>query len=85
MFEYDKIINEEKNLNIVEKVTDYEEGATHYLPHIPVIREYKETTKTRIVFDASCKSWKAIFKWYSWIWSFLDTIAYRCIIEILFF
>ena len=56
MFEYDKIINEQKNLNIVEKVTDYEEGATHYLSHRPVIREYKETTKTRIVFDASCKS-----------------------------
>ena len=56
MFEYDKIINEQKNFNIVEKVTDYEVGATHYLPHRPVIREDKETSKTRIVFDASCKS-----------------------------
>ena len=56
MFEYDKIITEQKNLNIVEKVTDHEVSATHYLAHRPVIREDKETTKTRIVFDASCKS-----------------------------
>ena len=55
MFEYDKIITEQKNLNIVEKVTDYEVSATRYLPHRPVIREDKETTKTCIVFDASCK------------------------------
>ena len=55
MFEYDKIITEQKNLNIVEKVTDYEVSATRYLPHRPVIREDKETTKNRIVFDASCK------------------------------
>ena len=55
MFEYDKIITEQKNLNIVEKVTDYEVSATRYLPHRPVIREDKETTKTHIVFDASCK------------------------------
>ena len=48
LFEYDKIINKPKNLNIVEKVTDYEVGATQYLPHRPVIRENKETTKTRI-------------------------------------
>ena len=56
MFEYGKVINEQKNLNIVEKVTDYEAGATHYLAHRPVIREDKEITKTRIVLDASCKS-----------------------------
>ena len=56
LFEYDKVINEQKNLNIVEKVTDYEAGATHYLAHGPVIREDKEITKTRIVLDASCKS-----------------------------
>ena len=56
LFEYDKIINEQKSLNIVEKVTDYKVRATYYLPHRPVIREEKKTTKTRIVFDASYKS-----------------------------
>ena len=55
LFEYDKFINEQNNLNIVEKVTDYEVEATHYLPHRPVIWEDKETTKNRIVFDASVK------------------------------
>ena len=55
MFEYDKIINEQKNLNIVEKVAAYKVGAAHYLPRRPVIRDDKETTKTRIVFDAICK------------------------------
>ena len=30
--EYDKIINKQKNLNNVEKMTNYEVGATHYLP-----------------------------------------------------
>ena len=56
LFEYDKTINEQKNLNIVEKVIHYGVEATHYLPHRPVIREDKETTKTCILFDASCKS-----------------------------
>ena len=56
MFEYDKFINQQNNLNIVEKLTDYEVGATHYLPHRPVIWEDKETTKNCIVFDASVKA-----------------------------
>ena len=32
LLEYDKIINKQKNLNNVEKMTNYEVGATHYLP-----------------------------------------------------
>ena len=62
LLEYNEIIiyyiyiNEQKNLNVIEEATDYEVEPTHYLPHRPVIREDKQTTKTRIVFDASCKS-----------------------------
>ena len=28
---------------------------THYLPHRPVVKENRQTTKVRMVFDASCK------------------------------
>ena len=34
---------------------DHEIGNTHYLPHKPVIREDKRTTKLRMVYDASAK------------------------------
>ena len=54
--QYDKIIKEQLELGIVDKVS--EEGSASkvsYLPHQPVIREDAETTKVRIVYDASCK------------------------------
>ena len=54
--EYDKIIKEQRNLKVIETAGDYKPGETHYLPHRPVIKPNKETTKIRIVFDASCKS-----------------------------
>ena len=41
---------------MIEKVDSYEFGETHYLPHRPVLRDEKETTKMRVVFDASCAS-----------------------------
>ena len=56
--EYDRIINEQLRLGIIEKVLDLESTEAeklHYLPHQPVIRRDAETTKVRIVFDASCK------------------------------
>lgn len=52
--EYDRIINEQVNLGIVEKAPEsYTVGVTNYLPHRPVIRENSATTKLRIVFDGS--------------------------------
>ena len=54
---YDEIIQEQRNLGIIEEVDDVGEiGRTSYLPHHPVVRNEKETTKTRVVFDASAKS-----------------------------
>ena len=41
---------------IVEKVTSDPVGREFYIPHKPVIRESAESTKLRIVFDASARS-----------------------------
>ncbi|XP_065891704.1 uncharacterized protein [Dysidea avara] len=55
---YDDVIKEQLAAGIVEVVKD--EGSqsklTHYLPHHPVIREDKLTTKVRVVYDALAKT-----------------------------
>ena len=53
--QYDGIIQEQIAEGVVEKVTGKPVGKEFYLPHKPVIRESAESTKTRIVFDASVK------------------------------
>ena len=53
---YNDIISEQENLNIIEKVPESSTvDNVHYLPHRPVVRDDKVTTKTRMVFDASAK------------------------------
>ena len=42
---------------MIEEVNNYENTRIHYLPHRPVVQD-KESTKVRMVFDASCKSFK---------------------------
>ena len=55
--EYNNIIHSYLEQGIVEKVENMgDPGMVHYLPHRAVIREDKETSKVRIVFDASSKS-----------------------------
>ena len=58
--EYDKIMNDYLKEDIVEIVPPSEEivlpGSTHYLPHRAVVKENRETTKVRIVFDDSAHS-----------------------------
>ena len=54
---YDKVIQEQLEDGIVEKVSDItpQKGKEFYLPHKAIIREDAERTKLRIVNDASSK------------------------------
>ena len=53
---YDKIIQEQIDQGIVERVKEDAVGKEFYTPHKPVVRESAETTKTRIVYDASARA-----------------------------
>ena len=53
--EYDAILKEQEEKGIIENVNHDQEspvGKTHFLPHQPVVRQDKNTTKVRIVYDA---------------------------------
>ena len=55
--EYDKIIQDQLKEGIVERKSDETQGKREcYLPHKAVIRETAQSTKMRIVFDASVKA-----------------------------
>ncbi|XP_074658631.1 uncharacterized protein LOC141911540 [Tubulanus polymorphus] len=57
--EYDSVIKEQLDNNIVQLVESPEigeVGKVHYIPHHAVIRSGHSTTKLRIVYDASCKA-----------------------------
>ena len=59
MHEYDATIWSQLQLGIVEEVKELgypADGKVYYLPHHAVVRTDKETTKVRIVCDASAKS-----------------------------
>jgi len=53
---YDEIIQEQLDEGIVERVEEDPKEREFYIPHKPVVRETAETTKVRIVFDASAKA-----------------------------
>ncbi|XP_045777844.1 uncharacterized protein LOC123875840 [Maniola jurtina] len=53
--EYNKFMKEYEDLGHMSEVTDYDDHGC-FLPHHAVIRESSETTKTRVVFDASSKT-----------------------------
>ena len=57
--QYDSIILDQIVQGIVQPVENpdvAEVGKVHYLPHHAVVRQDKETTKLRVVYDASAKS-----------------------------
>ena len=57
MKSYNDIFNEQKSMEIIESAPGPGKiGETYYMPHHPVIRNDKSSSKVRIVFDASSKS-----------------------------
>ena len=55
--QYNEVFEKQKCLGIIETVSEPgKKEETHYLAHHPVIREDKDSTKIRIVFDASAKT-----------------------------
>ena len=57
--QYNDVIREQLKQGIIEPVdqgTTYGVGEVHYIPHHEVIRVDKETTKLRVVYDASVKA-----------------------------
>ena len=56
--DYNNIFKDYLESKIIEKVLEdeiaKESGSVHYLPNRPVVRQDKEMTKIRAVFDASC-------------------------------
>ena len=48
-------MEQKQNGIIGEVISPGKLGETHYIPHHPVIRDDKTTTKIRIVFDASAR------------------------------
>lgn len=55
---YDAIIQEQLRkgiVQVVDKDKAIEGDRIHYLPHHPVVRKDKDTTKVRVVYDASAK------------------------------
>ena len=52
---YDEIIRNQIKEGIVELAPAEIKGPVHYIPHKPVVRENAQSTKVRIVYDASAK------------------------------
>ena len=56
---YNDVIREQFQAGIIEQVSELEQtDSCHYLPHHAVCREDAETTKVRVVYDASAKDHK---------------------------
>ena len=54
---HEEILTDQINQGIIEKVTEsHHSRREFYLPHRAVVRDYAESTKVRIIFDASARA-----------------------------
>lgn len=54
--EYGQIIEQQKSEGIVEEANESPQEKEFYIPHKPVVRIGAESTKLRVVYDASARS-----------------------------
>ena len=54
---YDAIIADQLKEGIIERAPEVPQGREFYIPHKPVVREGAESTKVRIVYDASARAY----------------------------
>ena len=54
--EYEQIIKDQKDQGIIEPAPAEPMGQEFYIPHKPVIRAEVESTKLRVVYDASARA-----------------------------
>ena len=54
---YDEIIKDQLTEGVVEKAPSEANGKEFYIPHKPVVRKSAESTKVRIVYDASARAY----------------------------
>ena len=53
---YNKVIKDQLEQGIVERANEVPKGREFYIPHKPVLRDSAESTKLRIVYDASARA-----------------------------
>jgi hypothetical protein len=53
---YDQVIKDQLEQGIVECASEVPQGREFYIPHKPVVKESAESTKLRIVYDASARA-----------------------------
>lgn len=61
--EYYKVFDDYERTGIIEEVPSHELQATHptyYMPHRPVVKEDRVSSKVRPVFDASAKGYNGV-------------------------
>lgn len=56
--QYNDIIDEQRETGVVEPADQSAVGTEFYIPHKPVVRPTAESTKVRVVYDASARAYE---------------------------